>query len=151
MVEIANRVKSIDLSQIRKMFDEIGYEVVRLHREAIGTIYLHGMVPGETRRLKPHEVKELRTLAMAKKAENAGFEKEKNAYRPRSKKVEEPKKKTYRPKTTSSNPSKDPRKTGEARKYNGSRSNTTSKGPRANASRPTNGNGRRNYNRNKNQ
>ena len=70
--------------QIRKMFEAVGFDVIRLHRESIGPVFLHGMIPGETRRLKPHEVKQLRALAMQKKSEGS-FYQEKNPYRPKAK------------------------------------------------------------------
>ncbi len=61
--------------QLRRMFESVGMEVTRLHRESIGNVYLHGMVPGETRRLKPHEVKELRNAAMHQAEINTGHKK----------------------------------------------------------------------------
>lgn len=56
--------------QLRKMFESVGLDVMRLHRESIGCVYLRGMVPGETRRLKPQEVKDLRKLAQTQKEIN---------------------------------------------------------------------------------
>ncbi|MCD7950478.1 MAG: rRNA pseudouridine synthase [Erysipelotrichaceae bacterium] len=54
--------------QIKKMFETVGFEVKRLHRNQIGDVNLNGLKPGEYRRLKPHEVKELRQKALDKKA-----------------------------------------------------------------------------------
>ncbi|MCD7809284.1 MAG: rRNA pseudouridine synthase [Erysipelotrichaceae bacterium] len=53
--------------QIKKMFESVGFEVKRLHRSQIGNVHLDGLKPGEYRRLKPHEVKELRQKALDKK------------------------------------------------------------------------------------
>lgn len=46
--------------QVKKMFESIGHQVKRLHRISVGSINLKGLKPGEYRRLKPQEVKELR-------------------------------------------------------------------------------------------
>ena len=46
--------------QIRRMMEYCGYEVVRLHRIKEANIELKDLRPGEYRRLKIHEVKELR-------------------------------------------------------------------------------------------
>ena len=53
--------------QVKKMFEMMGHNVKRLHRISIGGINLNGLRPGEYRRLKPQEVKDLRTLALTKK------------------------------------------------------------------------------------
>lgn len=53
--------------QVKKMFEMMGHNVKRLHRVSIGGINLKGLRPGEYRRLKPQEVKDLRTLALEKK------------------------------------------------------------------------------------
>ncbi len=53
--------------QIKKMFETVGFDVKRLHRMQIGDVNLNGLKPGEYRRLKPHEVKELRQKALEKK------------------------------------------------------------------------------------
>ncbi|WP_174734057.1 pseudouridine synthase [Mesobacillus harenae] len=50
--------------QVRRMFEAIGHQVVKLKRERYGTLNLGGLKPGEIRELTPHEVKQLRTLAM---------------------------------------------------------------------------------------
>lgn len=45
--------------QIRKMFEAIGYEVLRLHRSKIGMISVQDMKLGEWRYLKQDEIKNL--------------------------------------------------------------------------------------------
>lgn len=50
--------------QVRRMFDAIGYPVVKLKRERYGFLTLDGLRPGEIRELTHHEVKHLRVLAM---------------------------------------------------------------------------------------
>jgi len=47
-------------NQIRRMFDLIGHPVVKLTREAIGTVRARGIVPGEFRTLITPEIKALR-------------------------------------------------------------------------------------------
>jgi 23S rRNA pseudouridine2605 synthase len=46
--------------QVRRMFAEVGYNVVKLHRIREANIGLGNLKSGEYRRLKPHEVKKLR-------------------------------------------------------------------------------------------
>ena len=53
--------------QVKKMFESMGHRVKRLHRIQIGFINLKGLKPGEYRRLKPQEVKDLKALALKKK------------------------------------------------------------------------------------
>jgi 23S rRNA pseudouridine2605 synthase len=53
--------------QVKKMFESMGHRVKRLHRISVGNIQLKGLRPGEYRRLKPQEVKELKNMALAKK------------------------------------------------------------------------------------
>ncbi|MBM4762167.1 23S rRNA pseudouridine(2605) synthase RluB [Bacillus sp. B15-48] len=53
--------------QVRRMFEAIGHPVLKLKRERYGTVTLHGLNAGEVRELTPHEVKQLRTLAMEKR------------------------------------------------------------------------------------
>lgn len=55
--------------QVKKMFETMGYPVKRLHRVRVGTIDLKGLRPGQYRILKPHEVKELKSLALKKKSQ----------------------------------------------------------------------------------
>jgi 23S rRNA pseudouridine2605 synthase len=49
--------------QVRKMFESLGHEVVKLKRIRFGTITLDGLNRGEYRILKPHEIKTLYNLA----------------------------------------------------------------------------------------
>lgn len=46
--------------QIRKMFETLNYKVVKLHRIKEGNIELGDLKVGEYRKLKPHEVKNLK-------------------------------------------------------------------------------------------
>ena len=48
--------------QVKKMFESVGYPVKRLHRISVGCVNLKGLKPGEYRRLKPQEVKDLKKL-----------------------------------------------------------------------------------------
>lgn len=50
--------------QVRRMFEAIGHPVLKLKRERYGFLTLHGLSAGEARELTPHEVKQLRTLAL---------------------------------------------------------------------------------------
>ncbi|MGG5253747.1 23S rRNA pseudouridine(2605) synthase RluB [Neobacillus sp. SM06] len=50
--------------QIRRMFEAIGHQVMKLKRERYGFLALTGLNAGEARELTPHEVKQLRALAM---------------------------------------------------------------------------------------
>lgn len=50
--------------QVRRMFDAIGNQVIKLKRERYGTLTLNGLTAGDARELTPHEVKQLRALAM---------------------------------------------------------------------------------------
>ncbi|WP_456278472.1 pseudouridine synthase [Bacillus sp. AK128] len=52
--------------QVRRMFEAIGCPVMKLKREQYGFITLHGLTPGESRELSPHEVKQLRAQSQAK-------------------------------------------------------------------------------------
>lgn len=56
--------------QIRRMFESMGHNLIRLHRESTGCVNLKGMVPGEYRILKPQEVKDLRQMAEERKERN---------------------------------------------------------------------------------
>ena len=55
--------------QIRRMCDAVGHPVVSLKRFRIGPLDLEGLEPGQFRRLRPREVKEL--LSFAAKAKEA--------------------------------------------------------------------------------
>lgn len=48
--------------QVRRMFEEIGYEVKKLRRVRFACVSTEGLVKGEYRALKPHEVKKLYSL-----------------------------------------------------------------------------------------
>ncbi|MCE7791063.1 rRNA pseudouridine synthase [Salipaludibacillus sp. CUR1] len=50
--------------QVRRMFEHVGHPVLKLKRETYGFLTLHGLNAGESRELKPHEVKQLRELAV---------------------------------------------------------------------------------------
>lgn len=49
--------------QVRRMFEAIGHEVLKLKRERFAFLDLHGLNTGDARELTPHEVKQLRALA----------------------------------------------------------------------------------------
>lgn len=49
--------------QIRRMMEMFGYEVTLLHRKQFGVITDKGLKMGEYRRLKPFELKQLRSMA----------------------------------------------------------------------------------------
>ena len=49
--------------QVRRMFDAIGFPVMKLKRERYGILDLKGLNAGDWRELKPHEVKTLREIA----------------------------------------------------------------------------------------
>lgn len=50
--------------QVKRMFEAIGHEVLKLKRERYGFLTLNGLTAGDARELTPHEVKQLRALAM---------------------------------------------------------------------------------------
>ncbi|PAE95682.1 pseudouridine synthase [Shouchella clausii] len=52
--------------QVRRMFEAIGHPVVKLKRERYGFLTLGHLHPGESRQLKPIEVKQLKELAVTK-------------------------------------------------------------------------------------
>ncbi len=56
--------------QVKRMFELVGHKVKRLHRMSVGNLNLKGLRPGEYRRLKPQEVKDLRNMALEKKKQN---------------------------------------------------------------------------------
>lgn len=51
--------------QVRRMFEAIGHPVLKLKRERYAFLDLKGLNPGDYRELSPHEVKQLRALALA--------------------------------------------------------------------------------------
>ncbi|MEH7120391.1 pseudouridine synthase [Neobacillus vireti] len=57
--------------QVRRMFDAIGNEVLKLKRERYGFLTLNGLKAGEARELTPHEVKQLRAFAMDQSKKNS--------------------------------------------------------------------------------
>lgn len=57
--------------QVRRMFEAIGTEVIKLKRERYGTLNLAGLTAGDARELTPHEVKQLRALAMESLQKNS--------------------------------------------------------------------------------
>lgn len=63
--------------QVRRMFEAVGHDLIRLHRVSIGCVNLKGMVPGEYRLMKPQEVKDLRRMAEEAKERNKNFRKNK--------------------------------------------------------------------------
>lgn len=58
--------------QIRRMFEAVGYKVIRLKRTRIGDLSLGNMKPGQYRRLSPSELNRLKKLAAG------GISKQKN-------------------------------------------------------------------------
>jgi len=53
--------------QVRRMFEAIGHQVIKLKRERYGFLDLKGLQPGDSRELTVHEVKQLYALATKKK------------------------------------------------------------------------------------
>lgn len=49
--------------QVKRMIEALGHKVRKLHRKQFGTIIIKEMAQGDYRRLKPFEVKQLKTLA----------------------------------------------------------------------------------------
>jgi len=62
--------------QVRRMFDAVGFPVVRLRRIRFGTIHLDGLPRGKWRRLTGEEVAEMRSLAEKQLAESHNVHKE---------------------------------------------------------------------------
>ncbi len=50
--------------QVKRMIEALGHKVRKLHRKQFGTIVLKEMGQGDYRRLKPFEIKQLKTLAL---------------------------------------------------------------------------------------
>ncbi len=48
--------------QVKRMLEEVGHPVIKLHRESYGFLNLQGVQPGEFRELRPEEVKKLKQL-----------------------------------------------------------------------------------------
>jgi 23S rRNA pseudouridine2605 synthase len=57
--------------QVRRMFEAIGHDVMKLKRERFGFLTLNGLSAGDARELTPHEVKQLRALAMESSKKNS--------------------------------------------------------------------------------
>jgi 23S rRNA pseudouridine2605 synthase len=57
--------------QVRRMFEAIGNEVLKLKRERYGFLTLNGLKAGEARELTPHEVKLLWALAADQSKKNS--------------------------------------------------------------------------------
>lgn len=53
--------------QVKRMIEYFGYEVKRLHRKRLGFLMVNDLKPGESRILKPFEVKQLRGLSREEK------------------------------------------------------------------------------------
>lgn len=52
--------------QVRRMFEALGYEVLRLKRTSMGGLHLGELKPGQYRHLKDSEVKTLKNIALKK-------------------------------------------------------------------------------------
>jgi 23S rRNA pseudouridine2605 synthase len=50
--------------QVRRMLEAIGHQVLKLKRERYGNLTLNGLAAGDARELTPHEVKQVRAMAM---------------------------------------------------------------------------------------
>ncbi|MEH7075649.1 23S rRNA pseudouridine(2605) synthase RluB [Neobacillus drentensis] len=57
--------------QVRRMFEAIGHDVLKLKRERYGFLTLGGLRTGDARELTPHEVKQLRALGMGSANKNS--------------------------------------------------------------------------------
>ncbi|MEH7157236.1 23S rRNA pseudouridine(2605) synthase RluB [Neobacillus drentensis] len=57
--------------QVRRMFEAIGHDVLKLKRERYGFLTLGGLRTGDARELSPHEVKQLRALGMGSANKNS--------------------------------------------------------------------------------
>ena len=53
--------------QVKKMFEAIGKEVIKLHRDSFAGISSKGLYEGQSRRLTEKEIKELKKLAYKEK------------------------------------------------------------------------------------
>jgi 23S rRNA pseudouridine2605 synthase len=66
---VAIRIAEGRYHQVRKMFEAIGYKVMKLRRVAIGPVQLAGVEPGEWRYLTGKEVRELKAYVDRKERE----------------------------------------------------------------------------------
>jgi 23S rRNA pseudouridine2605 synthase len=57
--------------QVRRMFEAIGHDVLKLKRERYAFLTLNGLKTGDARELTPHEVKSLRGQAMGSTKKNS--------------------------------------------------------------------------------
>jgi 23S rRNA pseudouridine2605 synthase len=57
--------------QVRRMFEAIGHDVLKLKRERYGFLTLHGLSAGDARELTHHEVKLLRGLSLESTKKNS--------------------------------------------------------------------------------
>lgn len=81
---VAIRIAEGRYHQVRKMFDAIGYRVMKLRRSAIGPLELSGVEPGEWRYLTGKEVRELKAYVDAKEREpRAAPQREPHAGKPK--------------------------------------------------------------------
>lgn len=55
---------------IRRLFESVGHEVIKLKRIRFGIVTLDGLAKGEIRMLKPHELKQLNVIAMRNQQKN---------------------------------------------------------------------------------
>ena len=58
----SERVSKINLSQVRKMFEVLGHDVVKRKRETYANLDLTGLKPGEYRKLSNKEIAVLYSL-----------------------------------------------------------------------------------------
>ncbi|PGY13966.1 23S rRNA pseudouridine(2605) synthase RluB [Bacillus sp. AFS031507] len=57
--------------QVRRMFEAIGHDVLKLKRERYAFLTLKGLKTGDARELTPHEVKQLRALGLGSTKKNS--------------------------------------------------------------------------------
>jgi 23S rRNA pseudouridine2605 synthase len=57
--------------QVRRMFEAIGHDVLKLKRERYAFLTLNGLKTGDARELTPHEVKQLRALGLGSPKKNS--------------------------------------------------------------------------------
>jgi 23S rRNA pseudouridine2605 synthase len=57
--------------QVRRMFEAIGHDVLKLKRERYAFLTLNGLKTGDAREITPHEVKQLRALGLGSNKKNS--------------------------------------------------------------------------------